>query len=397
MGKKRDTPGVEVRGGSLRVYFRYEKTLCREPLNLKPTAPNKLYALRLVDEIRARIRAGIFDYGEYFPDSKRAATSKPTFAQRAEEWLATLTDMAASTRESYKKIVNNVWMPRLADRPIEKIAYSELAKILAEHPWKTGKTRNNALIPVRAIFDVAFVDGVIKTDPTDRLRSAKHQKPLPDPLDFEEVEIVLAWLNKNRPEPIWNYYELAIFAGLRPSEQIAEIWPDIDLRRGIARIQRAKVWGQSKDVTKTYQIRDIELNSRALAALRRQKKHTYLAGKEVFLDPITGQPFVDDKPPRLHWNAALKATGVRQRVAYQTRHTFATLNLMAGANPMWVAQQMGHTTMKMVLERYAKWIPQADRSEERGKLDRKLKNGNIIGNIRGNPGQRKKGATNENQ
>jgi hypothetical protein len=33
---------------------------------------------------------------------------------------------------------------------------------------------------------------------------------------------------------------------------------------------------------------------------------------------------------------------IRQRDAYQTRHTFAMLALMASANPMWVARQLGH-------------------------------------------------------
>ena len=31
--------------------------------------------------------------------------------------------------------------------------------------------------------------------------------------------------------------------------------------------------------------------------------------------------------------------GHRYRVAYQMRHAYSTLNLMAGANPIWVARQ----------------------------------------------------------
>ena len=100
------------------------------------------------------------------------------------------------------------------------------------------------------------------------------------------------------------------------------------------------------------------------AALVRQKAHTYLAGGVIFLDPITGRRYVDDKPPRMQWNAALKGLGMRHRVAYQTRHTFATLALMAGANPMWVSRQLGHSTMQMTLSRYSRWIDQADQRRE---------------------------------
>jgi integrase len=70
-------------------------------------------------------------------------------------------------------------------------------------------------------------------------------------------------------------------------------------------------------LTKTYQVRDIELNSRVLAALNRQKKAcAYLVGAEVFIDPITGRSYVGDKPPRLVWDAALKALGTRHGNAY---------------------------------------------------------------------------------
>ena len=47
---------------------------------------------------------------------------------------------------------------------------------------------------------------------------------------------------------------------------------------------------------------------------------------------------------------------MRAQNFYQTRHTYATLNLMAGSNPMGAAKQLGHTTMQMVLTVYSKWI-----------------------------------------
>lgn len=46
--------------------------------------------------------------------------------------------------------------------------------------------------------------------------------------------------------------------------------------------------------------------------------------------------------------------------------------LMAGANPMWVSKQMGHVNMKMLLEVYAKWIDEADKSKEIDKVDQAL-------------------------
>lgn len=39
-----------------------------------------------------------------------------------------------------------------------------------------------------------------------------------------------------------------------------------------------------------------------------------------------------------YWSASLKRLGIRNRESYQTRHTFATLVLMARSTPVWIAR-----------------------------------------------------------
>ena len=64
--------------------------------------------------------------------------------------------------------------------------------------------------------------------------------------------------------------------------------------------------------------------------------------------------FSDHK--RNAWKKAQKELGMHHRVSYQTRHSYATMYLMKGANPMWVADQLGHSNMNTLLKHYAKWI-----------------------------------------
>lgn len=45
------------------------------------------------------------------------------------------------------------------------------------------------------------------------------------------------------------------------------------------------------------------------------------------------------------------------RYPYQTRHTYASMMLSAGENPMWVAQQMGHSDWAMIRRVYGRWMP----------------------------------------
>ena len=48
---------------------------------------------------------------------------------------------------------------------------------------------------------------------------------------------------------------------------------------------------------------------------------------------------------------------------YQCRHTYATLLLSEGLNPLYVAHQMGHSTVAMIVRHYARWTRKPDRSE----------------------------------
>ena len=57
------------------------------------------------------------------------------------------------------------------------------------------------------------------------------------------------------------------------------------------------------------------------------------------------------------WEPLLKRAGVRYRNPYQMRHTFASTLLTAGANPFWIATQLGHVDGEMVFKIYGRWIP----------------------------------------
>lgn len=322
----------------------------------------------MVERIKVQIKAGAYDPSAYFEQK----SDRTTLADYCGRWLGLQAHLADSTLAGYRSTFAAMLVPRLGHLPIDQITPSQLGLAFEQHGWKSAKARNNALTPIRGVFELALRDKAVESNPADLLRAGKVQNPEPDPLTLEEVEAVLGWFAGQRDEQTVNYFEFAIFSGLRTSELIGLEWRDVDLRRRTVRVQRATVHGKAKAQTKTAKARDVDLTERAHAALLRQKAHSYLAGGVVFLDPITSRAYNNDKPPRVQWAAALKALGMRYRVAYQTRHTFATLALMAGANPMWVSRQLGHTTMQMTLSRYSRWIDQADQRREVGKLDAAL-------------------------
>lgn len=394
-GTKISYPGVVAREASIRIWFMLRGKRQWETLSMPPTPANMKHASRLREEVRQRIALGAFDYRQFFPDSKtakeiddeEAADGGPTFREQAEKWLnAVGGELASSTLYGYRKMLRSHVYPVIGDMKIKEIVYSDLAKLLSDVEWGSMKSRNNTATVIRRPFDLAYVDGVIDKNPADRLRNVKAQKEPPDPFSLDEVNRIIAAM-LDRDPAYANYFEFAFFTGMRTSELLALRWSDIDWNLGVARVSRAKVDGEEKG-TKTARARDIELNSRAIAALNRQKLLSYLAGDEVFINPNTGKGIAKLNIVHPPWRRAAKATGIRYRNPYQTRHTFATLNLMAGANPMWVSRQMGHTSMKMLLEVYSRWIDMADRSREKSKLESVLSVPNVCQNKTGEAGSR---------
>ena len=200
------------------------------------------------------------------------------------------------------------------------------------------------------------------------VENGRHQAPPIDPLSTDEAALIVADLRKHYTVPVWSYFEFAFVTGMRPEEIIALRWADVDWNQQTIRVARAKTAGKIGPL-KTYQTRDVDLAERAIAALKAMKPHTFMSDAEVFLNPVTGRAWHDERSQRDHyWKPALKRCGIRDRRAYQTRHTYAATALMGGVNPAYISRQMGHANAHMLFRVYAKWIDNADRGRERAKM-----------------------------
>lgn len=371
MGRRSESGGVREDRGKVQLDIRWQGRRLRPTLDLAWNERNRKAASRLMDEIRAKIRHGIFDPATYFPDYRGLGSigvirrQAPTFKSIAQDYLKSIAELAHSTRISYERILAGHWYERIGDKPVNAILRRDIDAVLVD---LSAKTRNNVLIPCRAVFAYAEDDGLLDRNPTSNVKNAKVQRDEPDPFTLDEVEDILADLREHS-EVDADYFEFAFFSGMRPSEQIALTWRDYDRKRGLLRVERARVWAVDTDTTKTHQARNIELLSRALAVLQRQRPRTELAGKAIFRNPRTGEPWNDEQVQRKLLDASLKRCGIRHRPPKQTRHTFATICLMTGANPAWVARQLGHRSTKMLYEVYSRWIDGADRGLERARVE----------------------------
>ncbi len=361
--------GIERRGDSIRVKFTYRGVECRETLRLPPTPANLKYATRLRGEIINAIEKKTFRYGDYFPDSKRAilfghAAKRITIGQLLRDLEATTKkavdkgNMSPATLNGYRKIIHGHLLPKFDEKAVQDLTSAELREWIAGLD-ATAKTVRNILGPLRSVLGDCLNDGMIESNPLDKIdlakllaKTARKSEYDVDPFDLEEMRVILAKAESETR----NLFQFAFWTGLRTSEVIALSWPEIDLHAGIVRVRHAVVVKQLKQPKTDAGNREVMLLPSARAAIEAQRAYTQLAGGRVFR--FQGHPLQTDKQIREWlWRPLLAAAGVRYRNPYQTRHTYASMLLSRGENPLWVANQMGHVDTEMINRHYGKWMP----------------------------------------
>jgi integrase len=373
-------PTVEVRPRSIRILFQFRGERRRETLYIDgepmpPTPANVKYARRVAGEIGDKIKSGIFKYEEYFPDSLAAVADNatqpvvPLLFDVFDAWLR-VADLKASTRRQYRTRISSFWKTQLKNVPVDQVRHSDILGALAAGTWKSAKSRNNELSMIRGPFELAKHDKHIAENPCGGIEPKEVQRRAPDPFSQVEIREILAHLAHHRPEQIHNFVQLMFYSGLRTSEGIGLRWESIDLRAREMLIEGGNVYDEETDTTKTSKSRIVLLSAPAFEALQRQKAHTFLHGEHVFHDPKTGEPWKYETitDVRSFWKITLKRLGIRYRRPYNMRHTYATLGIMSGARPAFLANQLGHS-MQTFFRVYAKWINSKDDREEIAKLD----------------------------
>lgn len=391
MGRAKPAPsssaageGVDVRPNSIRITFTYNGAQERRTLKVNgapmaPTAANIAHATRVAQEIRDRIRLGRFHMGDYFPDDA-PAVSRRTFGAHMDLWLSTKA-IEHSTKTGYKSAAK-FWKEAqyqddsenvLGELALEDVKHSHLLYVVADHKETlSAKTLKNYIGPLREAFKLAMRDQVLTHDPSDGVRAPRWVQEPPDPFDREEAEAIIEHMRAKYDAPVHNLTETWFFTGMRTSEVFGLHWPSVDFRKSTMRVHEALVRGRAKATTKTNESRLVDLNSRAMAALKRQKEATFLAGKHVFLDPRYDEPWNDERAfRRSFWTPTLKALGIRYRRPYNMRHSYASWMLMADMNPAYCADQLGHST-EIFFKTYAKWIEGKENARQRAMLEAAL-------------------------
>ncbi|MFQ3395150.1 site-specific integrase [Enterobacter mori] len=389
--------GVELHNGKIRITFTYRGIRCREVLRgwvVNSSNIKKAGNLRAV--IVSEIQFGQFDYAARFPESKalkKFSSTKRigTFNDLCEFFIDTKAlEVSEATLHSIVSVVNTLKRvvgenTRLVDiqhadvlNYRKELLTGEVVNPSMPNRSKKGRapsTVNKQMAVLSEMLKLANRSQFILHAPYEGVSRLKLSKADPDPLLLHEYHALIALL----PRKWVLIIIVSVHTGMRPGEVCALAWEDIDLKKGEIHVSRSLTNKGLFVPPKTDAgIRTITLLKPALDALKEQYEITGNSPRQqiIFHHRELGKTETQNlrfvfSPERCAsgknrylsknsisygWKRGTKLSGIRERNPYQSRHTYACWTLMAGANPSFIASQMGHEDARMVYEVYSKWI-----------------------------------------
>jgi len=404
--------GIRPETNTLYFDFRVLGIRCREQTPLRDTKENRKKMQFVLDRLDQAINDKSFNYRDFFPESGRisafeAAQQKageprsaspigntglqpslkpafvssfdtsqinpasphrqtPLFSDFANQWYSEMeVGWKRSHRTTTRGVLDNSLIPQFGPRPVNEIKKGDILAFrssLAKLPGIKNKESlsasriNHIMTPLRMILTEAadryeFAPAFINIKP---LRVGKTDV---QPFTMQEVQDILRTVRAD----FRNYYIVRFFTGTRTSEVDGLKWQYVDFERRTISIKETIV-NDYEETPKTGESeRDIQMSQMVFDALLAQHKVT---GQGVYVFATSaGTPISHRNISKRVWYPLLRLLGLKKRVPYQTRHTYATLMLASGEAPEWIARQMGHTTTEMLFRVYSRFIPNLTRQD----------------------------------
>jgi integrase len=234
----------------------------------------------------------------------------------------------------------------------------------------TGKRKNNILSCAKSFMEWAAGRDLLegKIYPIKRF---KHRAKKIRPLTADEARLVIRYA----PWPYKAFYQLSIMTGLRTGEALGLKFDDFDLKNRVIHVRRSLTRGELGLPKTEASIRDVAMLRPTWELLEARRRVNDRGSPWFFFSEHHG--IMTLKRLRRVWRGFLEAFDIEPRRIYATRHTFASLALAAGENPLWVAKMLGHQGAEQLYERdqaralrqlflsYADHIPGEDKDGEK--------------------------------
>jgi integrase len=297
-----------------------------------------------------------------------------TFADFADKWLKeyALGAVKRTTYQAYECHIKVHFKPAFAPLALRALHKDTIQGYIASKLAGGAKPKSvkNHLIILKGMLKYAVEWHYLAANPAAGVKAPRVERTEMDFLRPAEVLHLLTGLSEEDGKAFikTGWYipiKLAIFSGLRQGEQFALRVGDLDFHNGQVRVQRTLTWYQKRDTkdavryafaspkTKT-SVRNVDLPPDLLEDLRR-----YVAGlpdqepDRLLFPSAVGTPLDPKNVVDRVFKVALTRAGLRALRWHDLRHSYASLQLAAGANIKYLSQQMGHASVQITLDRYS--------------------------------------------
>jgi len=332
----------------------------------KKIGRDKRLAQEVAKKIEARLTLG--GLGFLKPEA-------PKFENYAKAWVnGYIKSMRRkSTFERYQEVLQNHILPVFKNKSLDKITRGDVRDFLVD---KIGQGYARASVCMfrdilSGVFNYAVDEEVIRVNPvsgiTKRLELNRSRKPDIDPLTREELFLFLETCKAHYSE-YYPFFLMGARTGMRLGELLAIQWGDIDFNSRFIWVRRSYRRGQFSP-TKNSKDRKVDMSDQLAATLkellRQRKKETLQKGlgevQELVFHRDSGLPYEQNYIRRV-FKRILKRAGLRDIKLHGLRHTFASLLLTQGESPVYVKEQLGHSSIQITVDIYGHLIPGANKA-----------------------------------
>jgi integrase len=285
-----------------------------------------------------------------------------------QEWLESpkMRSRKESTISQYRRQMEKHILPdRIATIKLGKLRAHDIQNFYNRKAKVVGAATINQFHHVlHGALQSAYKGELIASNPASRTEHERPKAAKIKPLDGEQVKALFAAARGDRLEAL---FYIAIYGGLRLGEILALRWGDVDMEKGVIRVQHTMSRKGKLTPPKSGKGREVHLAAPALDALKRhrarQAEERLHAGSvwvktgHVFTSATAPGEYLREVTVSRAFKRLLKEASLSNIRFHDLRHTCATLLFSQGAYPKIVQEVLGHSSVAITMDRYTHWIP----------------------------------------